>query len=1134
MKARCHCGQIYLSLRMLETQGTHIFIFRDTAVEQLSEPMIVSVSERGFWADSQAIALVQPRELAVDAGTFTCRLSDGGEATVGVIQEDGQVTVSSDLAGPDEVLTALEATVLIALVRREELGVFFVSSLRHRRLRQAAVAYGLEHEPDLDRYLAPVLTGGRLTIQPRLAGLLPLTSPKFRELEEQAERRHPQPPDETSTERTILVVSRHKYYRNPVVELIDAGRTRSGSLKSPFNRVEPLQRLTMAVGVEEAKFYAAIARLQQVENGDRMASDLLALRTVIRNGADYPLYYHDEQLGENFSSKSLVPVKAVAMLGTVSLSVRAAGAFYAITGNVGLDGKSYALHELPLKLGCFFLLKDTLYLADSTLLLSLVALLREQGGKLLIHASKYRDFQRQLLDKLSESIRVEYPDVKPGTPAQLAETGFAALPERLIYLSDFGPHVMLIPVVRYGEAEVAIRTEKQLKAVDGKGNEFRVARNADFEQAFIEGLIKQHPYFPEQLDNQLYYFYLHKRYFLDEAWFLPVFDTWREAGIEVYGFNELSGNKLNPNKVTVDIKVISGLNWFNATHEVRFGRKKASLKKIQAALRNKSRYVALDDGTVGILPQEWLEKFAQYFRAGEVVDDVTIRFAKANFETVGVLYDAAMLDETAATEIREFRERLANFESIPDVDAPRGLRVKLRRYQQEGLNWLCFLDEFKFGGILADEMGLGKTVQVIAFMLSQREAGRKGTDLVVVPATLIFNWQRELAALAPSLTVLTLYGSSRAKSLETVGQYDVVLTSYTTLLADIRFLKGIVFNYIYLDESQYIKNPDSQRYKAVRLLQSGNRIAISGTPFENSSFDLYGQLSFACPGLLGDKRYFRDVYGRPIDLFKNKKRRMELQRKIRPFILRRTKQEVATDLPEKVATVLYSEMGVEQRKIYDAYEKEFRDFLSALSGEEVDNSPMHVLRGLTRLRQLCNSPALLPDGMLNTAVSAKIELLKEQIQDKAPYHKIVVFSQFVSMLHLIADMLDDIGIRYVSLTGGTRNREQVVNAFQEDPAIRIFLISLKAGGTGLNLTAAEVVYLVDPWWNPAVENQAIDRVHRIGQEKKVVAYRLVTPGTVEEKVLQLQATKLALADGLVDSDSSFFRTLDKEKLLGLL
>src|SRR5690606_12148846 len=377
------------------------------------------------------------------------------------------------------------------------------------------------------------------------------------------------------------------------------------------------------------------------------------------------------------------------------------------------------------------------------------------------------------------------------------------------------------------------------------------------------------------------------------------------------------------------------------------------LKKIQAALRNKRNYVVLDDGTKGILPQEWIGKFADYFRAGEVANDDTIRFAKTNFETVAALFDQSVLDAAAATEIAELRKRVADFEALPDMPAPQGIAVTLRPYQQRGLNWLGFLDALRFGGILADEMGLGKTVQIIAFMQAQRESGRRSTDLVVVPATLIFNWERELATIAPSLRVLTLYGPNRVKTTASFGYHDVVLTSYASLLYDIRFVKTFLFNYVYLDESQNIKNPESQRYKTVKLLQAHNRIAISGTPLENSSFDLYGQLSFTCPGLLGDKRYFSDVYSKPIDQFKNQKRRRELRQKIQPFILRRTKKAVAAELPEKVYQVLYSEMADEQREIYHAYEKEFRDFICALSGDELDKNPMHVLRGLTRLRQIC-------------------------------------------------------------------------------------------------------------------------------------------------------------------------------------
>lgn len=1118
---------------MIEPHEAHVYVFRGTNIDQLSIPGAAGISIQELFVDRKATLAVQALSLKVDKGLFSVRLPDGSEASVGVVQEHGCVTVSSNMPGGKDTLNEAETTVISAILRREELAVFFRPALRHRKLKQAAVAYGLEQEPDLDRYLMPVIDGGRLTVQSRLPGMLPLTSTKFLELAKQAENAYQVPVDPLPATR-IVVISRHKYYRNLVVELVEAGYTKSEKLKPPFIRVPSLDLISAAVKPEVVQFYAAVAKLQQVDDGGRTAPKLDALRVIVQHSGSYPFYYHDDSRGQNLSSKTLVPVRMAMAPDTLNLSVRAEGPFYALTGVVKIDGKSYALQDLSFKFGYFLVWQDIFYLVDNLLVLSVIELLAENQGKLLVHASKYQAFQRQLLDRLSDLIRVDYPDIKAGTAIQLAETGFSTAPQRLIYLSDFGSHVMIIPVMRYGDAEVAVRTEKQVKAVDGQGNDFLVPRQTDVEQAFIAQLIRQHPHLPDQLENQLYYFYLHKKHFLNEEWFLPVFDAWHEAGIEVFGFDELSTLKLNPNRVKIAIKVISGLNWFNATYDVRFGKKKASLKKIQVALRNKHKYVALDDGTKGILPQEWMEKFARYFQAGDLVDDETIQFAKTNFETVAALYDAAMLDEHTANEIAELRKRLNDFESMPSVNAPEGLRATLRPYQQQGLNWLSFLDTLGFGGILADEMGLGKTVQIIAFMLSQRERGRQGTDLVVVPATLVFNWQRELAVLAPSLKVLPLYGAQRGKSTAGMDHYDVVLTSYTTLLADVRFLKGFTFNYIYLDESQNIKNPESQCYKAVRLLQARNRIAISGTPFENNSFDLYGQLSVACPGLLGNTRYFRDVYAKPIDQFKNKKRREELQRKIRPFILRRTKNEVAADLPEKVILTLYSEMGDEQRKIYDAYEREFRDFVCALSGEELDKSPIYVLRGLTRLRQVCNSPALLPDGMLNTAVSAKIELLREQLSDQAPHHKIVVFSQFVSMLQLIKQMLTEIGVPYVSLTGGTRRREQVVTAFQEDPDVRVFLVSLKAGGTGLNLTAADMAYLVDPWWNPAVEDQAIDRIHRIGQKKKVAAYRLVTPNSVEEKVLQLQAVKKALAGGLLDGDASFFQTLDKDRLLELL
>nr|WP_255486850.1 DEAD/DEAH box helicase [Mucilaginibacter sp. SP1R1] len=493
-----------------------------------------------------------------------------------------------------------------------------------------------------------------------------------------------------------------------------------------------------------------------------------------------------------------------------------------------------------------------------------------------------------------------------------------------------------------------------------------------------------------------------------------------------------------------------------------------------------------------------------------------------------------MLDDGVKDELNIYHQKLADFDSVKQIEIPESLNATLRPYQKQGLNWLNFLDDFNFGGCLADDMGLGKSIQVIAFILSQREKNSHNTNLIVVPTSLIFNWQQELAKFAPSIKLHTIYGADRIKNIDDFDQYEVILTSYGTLLSDIVFLKNYHFNYVFLDESQNIKNPESQRYRAVRLLKSRNKITITGTPIENNTFDLYGQLSFACPGLLGSKQYFKDIYSSPIDKFKSSKRAVELQNKIRPFILRRTKQQVATDLPEKTEMVLYCEMGQQQRNIYNTYEKEFREFISATTSEVLKKTPMNVLKGITKLRQICDSPLLLTGEKMPGDASAKIDTLIEQIEGKMAQHKILVFSQFVTMLDLIRKKLTGKGIAFTYLTGQTRNREAVVNEFQNNPEVRVFLISLKAGGTGLNLTEADYVYLVDPWWNPAVENQAIDRCHRIGQDKKIVAVRLICPGTVEEKIMLMQQNKKALANELIQTDSSFVKSLSKQDLLNLL
>ena len=566
---------------------------------------------------------------------------------------------------------------------------------------------------------------------------------------------------------------------------------------------------------------------------------------------------------------------------------------------------------------------------------------------------------------------------------------------------------------------------------------------------------------------------------------------------------------------------------------MQFGNQKPSLKQLHKSIRNKSKFIQLDDGTLGILPEEWMSKFIAYFRMGEVIDDL-IRTPKSNFAEISKLYDNEVLDTNVKLELANFSEKLANFESIKEIEVPAELKATLRDYQKQGLNWLNFLDDFNFGACLADDMGLGKTIQIIAFILTQRTKRSQNTNLIVVPTSLVFNWEDELSKFAPSIKAFTYYGANRVKNSKEFENYEIILTTYGMLISDINHLKEYHFNYIILDESQAIKNPESQRYKAARMLKSRNKIVLTGTPIENNTFDIYGQLSFACPGLLGNKQYFKDIYSIPIDRFEDNRRAKELQKKISPFILRRTKKQVAKELPEKTEMIIYCEMGDEQRKLYNTYEKELRDYISTKNEDEISQNSMHILTGLTKLRQICNSPSLLKEDEHFGDSSSKIEVLLEQIENKADEHKILVFSQFVSMLDLIKKELVERNISFEYLTGQTKDRSSKVNEFQNNKSVRVFLISLKAGGIGLNLTEADYVYLVDPWWNPAVENQAIDRSYRIGQKKNVIAVRLICPDTIEEKIMKMQSSKLKLSNDLVKSENALLKSFSKTDLIEML
>ena len=470
-----------------------------------------------------------------------------------------------------------------------------------------------------------------------------------------------------------------------------------------------------------------------------------------------------------------------------------------------------------------------------------------------------------------------------------------------------------------------------------------------------------------------------------------------------------------------------------------------------------------------------------------------------------------------AERLRELAERLRDFTGIAAVAPPAGLTVELRPYQRRGLDWLQFLRTWDLGGILADDMGLGKTVQTLAHLLVEKESGRLDRPaLVVAPTSLMGNWRREAARFAPGLKTLVLHGADRFARFDDIAGHDLVLTTYPLLSRDQERLAGHSFHSLILDEAQSVKNPKSQAALVVRGLQADHRLCLTGTPMENHLGELWTQFDFLMPGFLGDQTRFKRHWRTPIETFHDPDRQARLARRLAPFLLRRRKQDVATELPPKTEIIKSVTLGEAQAVLYEgirlAMEKRVRE---AIASQGLARSHITILDALLKLRQTCCDPRLLKlPAAARVKESAKLELLMDLLPEQLEEgRRILLFSQFTAMLALIETELADRGIPYTKLTGQTRKRDEVIDAFRSG-AVNLFLISLKAGGVGLNLTEADTVILYDPWWNPAVEAQAADRAHRIGQDKPVFVYKLVTEQTVEERILAMQERKRALAAGV--------------------
>lgn len=581
--------------------------------------------------------------------------------------------------------------------------------------------------------------------------------------------------------------------------------------------------------------------------------------------------------------------------------------------------------------------------------------------------------------------------------------------------------------------------------------------------------------------------------------------------------------------------VKTGIDWFEVNGHVEFDGQFVPLPRLLDAVRRKEKTVRLDDGTVGILPEEWLRRYCGLLATGELHDGA-LRFRPSQ----AVILDALLHSAPQVDFDQEFsaiRSRLEEFRQVGPADPGSRFAGTLRGYQREGLGWLQYLDQTGFGGCLADDMGLGKTVQVLALLDSRLDQPPSEADcvrrpsLVVAPKSLVFNWRQEARHFVPNLRIMEYSGSNRRALLAEIGDVDLVLTTYGILTRDAASLRDIVFDYVILDEAQAIKNSATAVAKACRLLQSRRRLALSGTPVENHAGELWSLMEFLNPGVLGRSSHFEQLRDRLQD--PEDDTLAAFNRGLRPFILRRTKEQVAPELPEKSEQVVYCELEGRQRQLYDELRNHYRRQLLKASTIDSNDGKMKVLEALLRLRQAAIHPGLINPAHLGVA-GAKLDYLLPQLEEiREAGHKALIFSQFTSMLAILQDRLTELGISYFYLDGQTRNRKLVVEGFQKGER-PFFLVSLKAGGLGLNLTAAGYVFLLDPWWNPAVEKQAVDRAHRIGQDKPVFAYRLIARNTVEERVLELQQSKRELAEALLGSDVSLLRGLKKEDLEFLL
>lgn len=1113
----------------LKKLDQNTFILEQFSWDKLDLPYLFRNSELLQPSYLSNIRYVEVDSIDINLGKFNCQNRYPAVLTKVEKMDDETIHVTCACSEKKTKLCSHMVLTLWAIKEIQEYRLFFEPELNNKMISRELKIRNLEDTPEnrnlfywnFDAY-------NKLGFIPKKKGLILFDEETKQSVQFQLiPVQYPTFQIKKNESMDFLVFSNQSRNSSLLIEWFHSLKSKQDKPKNPFGIRDVSSLMLRAKTLDEARFYGAVTQFENSFYEIDFKLRLDALIEIAKNPLQIPFYRLDTSVSERVMPKSIKEFRMENVPIELELQVDIKEGLFAISLQVSILGKMLDINHLNLVYDFFLVEKGIYYLVSDHSQIKLLNYFKKKHWILYVTKEQFDDFQQEVLIHLDKKIKINYSFVKPAPKTKVANLAFDSTSR--IYISETDDFIQITPVIAYGEREIQLLSNEVSFYKHPSGDYVKIPRDEKLEtvllHAFYEGMQDQ----GEELFSSVY---INKNTLFDPEWFLTAFEKWNSADWEILGFDKIKKWKFSPQRANVQVSIKSGINWFDTEIKILFGNQELNLKELQKAVRNRSRFVTLGNGQQGILPQEWLDKFERYFRYGELVHDV-IRTSKLHFSLVEQLYDNETIDSTLKSELSTLKEKFAQFSQPKKTKIPQKLQAQLRPYQEVGFNWLCALDELQVGGCLADDMGLGKTIQIISFFLHLKQQNRKG-HLVVVPTSLIFNWQNEMQKFAPSLKLHTHYGPNRQKDKSLFEDADVILTTYGMVNSDIQFLMNFEFEYIVLDESQAIKNPSSQRFKSVRLLAGKNHLVMTGTPVENNTMDLYAQMTFANPGLLGTWKQFKDIYATPIDQFNDIQRAEELQKRVQPFILRRTKKQVATDLPEKTEMMVYCEMGDEQMKVYEAYRQEMVEFLNASTESRKNLDMMHMLAGMTKIRQICNSPALLADEENYGMESAKINVLLEELQSIQQEHKVVVFSQFVGMLELIEKELKQINLGYVKLTGQTRNRKEVVEKFQQDESVRVFLISLKAGGTGLNLTEADYVFLVDPWWNPAVENQAIDRVYRIGQTQKVIAVRLITPGTIEEKMLELQKRKRELAGELIQTDDEAVSKLTLEDFAFLL